>query len=51
MLSYCGSTIIAVHYYFFVLEGIIQDYVKDTIRSVTVAKLKLLNNATELVYR
>ena len=36
-------------YYFIVLEGIIQDYVKDIIRYVTVAKLKLLNNATELV--
>ena len=50
MLSYCGFPIIVFCYYFFFLEGIIQDHVKSTVRSKTVVKLKLFNNATELVW-
>ena len=37
-------------YYFFFLEGIIQDHVKNTVRSETLVKLELLNNAIELVW-
>ena len=37
-------------YYFFFLEGIIQNHVKNTVRSKTVVKLEFLNNAIELVW-
>ena len=36
--------------YCFFLEGIIQDHVKNTVRSKTVVKLEFLNNVTELVW-
>ena len=52
ILSYCVFPIIAVLLLlgFFCLEGTIQDHVKNTVKSKTVVKLKLLNNAIKLVW-
>ena len=49
-LSYVDFQFLLFCYYFFCLEGIIQDHVKNTVRSKALVKLELLNNATELVW-